>query len=178
MGQREDAHSDPLRSAGTSRAARTICRIPQPAAQPANQPPHRTRNTASHRVRRLLFEHTSVRPRRSASALPPARRALPAERCHGTYYRPCSSITGMSDIKEVPAPVAGLPTARSPGRTPSAEYLKFLDEGGELIDMADFDFTDRALTPAIRPTHQSLQLMLDNVISILFHVNTRGRRGS
>ena len=113
------------------------------------------------------------RPRFPPRAAPTARRA-----CTGRYYRPCSSITGMSDIKEVPAPVAGLPTARSPGRTPSAEYLKFLDEGGELIDMADFDFTDRALTPAIRPTHQSLQLMLDNVISILFHVNTRGRRGS
>ena len=31
--------------------------------------------------------------------------------------------------------------------------------------------------PSIRPTHQSLQLMLDNVMSILFHVNTKGRRG-
>ena len=55
----------------------------------------------------------------------------------------------MSDITEVPAPYAGLPTARSPGRPPSAEYLKFLDEGGELIDMANFDFRDEALRPAI-----------------------------
>ena len=35
-----------------------------------NQPPHRTRN-ASHRVCAVpLFEHTSVRPRRTAFALP------------------------------------------------------------------------------------------------------------
>ena len=39
-----------------------------------NQPPHRTRN-ASNRVCAVpLFEHTSVRPRRSASTLPPAHR--------------------------------------------------------------------------------------------------------
>ena len=50
----------------------------------------------------------------------------------------------MSEVAEVPAPVAGLPTARSPGRTPSAEYLRYLDEGGELIDMDNFDFRDEA----------------------------------
>eukprot|EP01047_Picozoa_sp_COSAG01_P076907 COSAG01_NODE_13664_length_1551_cov_35.500689_2_plen_130_part_00 len=55
----------------------------------------------------------------------------------------------MSDIKEVPASHAGLLTARSPGRTPSAQYITFLDEGGELISVPNFDFTDDALTPAI-----------------------------
>ena len=107
-----------------------------------NQPPHRTRNAASHRVRRLYSSTprsglAAPRPRFPPRAAPTARRA-----CTGRFYRPCSSITGMSEVAEVPAPVAGLPTARSPGRPPSAEYLKFLDEGGELIDMANFDFTD------------------------------------
>eukprot|EP01047_Picozoa_sp_COSAG01_P057296 COSAG01_NODE_6606_length_3587_cov_21.769805_1_plen_347_part_00 len=55
----------------------------------------------------------------------------------------------MSDIKEVPAPRAGLLTARSPGREPSAQYITFLDEGGELISVPNFDFTDEALMPAI-----------------------------
>jgi hypothetical protein len=41
-----------------------------------------------------LFEHTSVRPRRSASALPPAHHAYRPPRGSRTYYRPCSSITG------------------------------------------------------------------------------------
>ena len=55
----------------------------------------------------------------------------------------------MSASTEAPAPGAGLPTARSPGRTPSATYLKFLDFGGELISIPDFIFTDEALAPAI-----------------------------
>jgi hypothetical protein len=66
----------------------------------------------------------------------------------------------MSDITEVPAPHAGLLTARSPGRTPSAQYITFLDEGGELISVPNFDFTDDALTPAIeelknQPPHRT-----------------------
>ena len=60
-------------------------------------------------MRRILFEHTSVRPRRSASALPPAPRAYCPEPVHGTFLSPVfSSITGMSDGAEVPASVAGL----------------------------------------------------------------------
>jgi hypothetical protein len=55
----------------------------------------------------------------------------------------------MSNIMEVPAPDAGLLTARSPGRTPSVQYINFLDEGGELTSVPNFDFTDEALTPAI-----------------------------
>ena len=69
----------------------------------------------------------------------------------------------MSEVAEVPAPVAGLPTARSPGRTPSAEYLRYLEEGGELIDMDNFDFTDAALTPAIEKLKaQSFDILPQN----------------
>ena len=99
-----------------------------------NQPQHRTRNAASTECG-AFYSSTprsglaAPRPRFPPRAAPTARRA-----CTGRYYRPCSSITGMSEVAEVPAPVAGLPTARSPGRTPSAEFIscKYKGEKGEL----------------------------------------------
>eukprot|EP01047_Picozoa_sp_COSAG01_P081360 COSAG01_NODE_16191_length_1261_cov_1.241824_1_plen_46_part_10 len=42
------------------------------------------------------------------------------------------------------APVAGLPTARSPGGTPSPKYIEFLNEGVELVTIPNFLFTDYA----------------------------------
>jgi hypothetical protein len=135
--------------------------MPQPAAQladsrplqPAAQPATNLRTERAARFTECVRCPYSRTPR-SALAAPrprfPPRTAPTARRAaHGTYYRPCSSITGMSNIMEVPAPDAGLLTARSPGRTPSVQYINFLDEGGELTSVPNFDFTDEALTPAI-----------------------------
>jgi hypothetical protein len=53
-------------------AQRAESRQPQPAAQPATSLRTERATRVTECVRCSLFEHTSVRPRRSASALPPA----------------------------------------------------------------------------------------------------------
>jgi hypothetical protein len=156
-GEREDAHSDPppqrrsRLSAGCCSQRRSEQSLGSRSQRHSRQPASaQNAQRESPSVCGAPFSSTprsglaASRPRFPPRTGPTARRAA-----HGTYYRPCSSITGMSDITEVPAPHAGLLTARSPGRTPSAQYINFLDEGGELISVPNFDFTDDALTPAI-----------------------------